>query len=136
MSPKCWRERITVTLWRISWRSDTNMSAPHWSRNTTIEKRMAGAFATHLLMTMAILSKADNRYVDLQIMPFSPLAMIFVTTQEVPRTVKLMARTSGLVVLTSDDLCRLFCATVSNIPQPLTATWVRDKIRELCENLP
>lgn len=87
------------------------------------------------LAALRIYSKIDDRYTDLDIKPFAPIALIFVTTQEVPRTVKSMGRASGIVVLTSDDLSRLFYASVE-LPQPITAMWVADKIRELCADLP
>ncbi len=87
------------------------------------------------LAALRIYSKIDDRYTDLDIKPFAPVALIFVTTQEVPRTVKNMGRASGIVVLTSDDLCRLFYASIPGLPQAITAVWIAGKIRELCADL-
>src|SRR2546425_403825 len=67
------------------------------------------------LAALKIYSKFDERYEHLDIRPFAPVALVFVTTQEVPRTVKHMARSAGIVVLTSDDLCPLFLAKVESI---------------------
>jgi len=83
-----------------------------------------------------IYSKKEGRYRDLEIRQFAPLALIFVTTQEVPKTVKLMARNAGIVVLTSDDLCSLFLSTAATVPSPITATWVLQEIRNCCQGIP
>lgn len=91
---------------------------------------------TSKLAQLKIYSKIDGRYNDLQIKPFAPLALIFVTSQEVPRTVKNMARAAGVVVLTSDDLCPIFLSTVTNIPAPITSSWVAQEIRAACTNIP
>ncbi len=88
------------------------------------------------LAALKIYSKLDDRYADLDIRPLAPVALIFVTTQEVPRTVKNMARSAGIVVLTSDDLCSLFLSTVETVPDPITSSWVAQKIRTLCDDIP
>ena len=82
-----------------------------------------------------VYSKVDNRYIDLDIKPFSPVALIFITTQEVPRTVKHMARSSGLVVLTSDDLCRLFFAHITLTSSQLSSAAIAEMIRKLCADI-
>jgi hypothetical protein len=53
----------------------------------------------------------------------------------VPLTVKNMARASGIVVLTSDDLATLFLSTVPQLPLPLTAAWVATEIRRSCRDI-
>jgi hypothetical protein len=88
------------------------------------------------LAALKIYSKIDGRYKDLEIKPFAPLALIFVTTQEVPKTVKLMARNAGIVVLTSDDLCSLFLSTLATVPSLITSTWVAQEIRTACQGIP
>jgi hypothetical protein len=88
------------------------------------------------LAALKIYSKIDARYRDLEIKPFAPVALVFVTTQEVPRTVKHMARSAGIVVLTSDDLCPLFLSTVTTVPTPITPAWVTREIRASCQGIP
>lgn len=88
------------------------------------------------LAALKIYSKIDKRYEDLEIKPFAPVALVFVTTQEVPRTVKHMARSAGIVVLTSDDLCPLFLSSVKIVPNPITPAWVAQEIRTLCNDIP
>lgn len=87
------------------------------------------------LAALKIYSKIDRRYEDLDIKPFAPVALVFVTTQEVPRTVKHMARSAGIVVLTSDDLCPLFLSKVTTVPSPITPAWVAQEIRTLCNDI-
>jgi hypothetical protein len=88
------------------------------------------------LATLKIYSKFDDRYNDLEIKPFAPVALLFVTTQEIPRTVKNMARAAGIVVLTSDDLCRIFLSTVETLPNQVASSWVGQVIRALCNDIP
>jgi hypothetical protein len=83
-----------------------------------------------------VYSKLDERYNDLSIPPFAPLALVFITTQEIPRTVKNMSRLAGIVVLASDDLFSLFTASVDRLPTPLTSQWIAMELRHLCENIP
>ena len=87
------------------------------------------------LAALKIYSKIDERYKDLEIKPFAPVALVFVTTQEVPRTVKHMARSAGIVILTSDDLCPLFLSTLATVPSPITSTWVAQEIRNSCQGI-
>ena len=88
--------------------------AKHYSECKVGSKDIREFVGSSRLATLKIYSKIDGRYTDLDIKPFAPVALIFVTTQEVPRTVKHMARASGIVVLTSDDLCRLFLPLLNN----------------------
>jgi hypothetical protein len=88
------------------------------------------------LAALKIYSKIDERYGDLEIRPFAPVALVFVTTQEVPRTVKHMARAAGIVVLTSDDLFPIFLSSVATLPNPIASTWVAQEIRNVCNDIP
>ena len=51
-----------------------------------------------------IFSTVDAKYDDLTIRPFGPTVMVFLTTQELPFTVKTIGRNAGIVVLSAQDL--------------------------------
>jgi len=51
-----------------------------------------------------IFSTVDQRYAALRIKPFGPTVMVFMTTQEIPRTVKTMGQNFGIVVLSAQDI--------------------------------
>jgi hypothetical protein len=87
------------------------------------------------LAQLKIYSKIGGRYNDLEIKPFAPLAIIFVTSQEVPRTVKNMANAAGIVVLASDDLCPIFLSSVTTMPASITSAWVAQEIRTACTGI-
>lgn len=55
-----------------------------------------------------IFSSVDNKYDDLVIKPFGPTVLVFLTSQEVPQTVKRLATKAGLVVFTSVDIYNIF----------------------------
>lgn len=78
-----------------------------------------------LLARHKIYSTLDEKYTDLDILPLAALAHIFVTTEEIPKTVKLLSMRSGVIVLSSDDLFDILMSTWPNPPKPLTNTWIK-----------
>ena len=55
-----------------------------------------------------IFSSVDNKYNDLVIKPFGPTILVFLTTQEIPQTVKRVAAKAGLIVFTPVDIYNIF----------------------------
>ncbi|OGW71348.1 MAG: hypothetical protein A2047_00050 [Omnitrophica bacterium GWA2_41_15] len=68
-------------------------------------REFVGAFG---LAIHKIFSSVDDKYEQLEIKPFGPAVLVFLTTQEVPQTVKRLATRSGIVVLTTEDIYEMF----------------------------
>lgn len=68
-------------------------------------REFIGAFD---LAVHKIFSTVDDRYELLEIKPFGPNVLVFLTTQEVPRTVKQLATGAGILVLTAEDIYEMF----------------------------
>jgi hypothetical protein len=77
----------------------------------------------------------DERYEQLEILPLSPLAHVFITSEEIPRTVKLLSNRSGVVVLTSDDLFVILMKKWPKRPNPLTKEWIANQLKECIDKI-
>jgi len=55
-----------------------------------------------------IYSTADDKYVQLETRPLAPLALFLISSGEVTRKAKGLARRAGVFILTSNDLFVLF----------------------------
>lgn len=83
-----------------------------------------------------IYSTVDERYSDLNIPPFAPVGLLFITTEEVPLTVKRLGIRAGIVVLTSDDLYDLLMSGWLKRPKNLTKGWILKQIRNSIKDIP
>jgi hypothetical protein len=81
--------------------------AKHYKRHPVGSSHLREFVGSRELAMHRIYSE-DHRYEDLIIKPFGPSIMVFVTTAEIPHTVKTMARNAGIVVLGAQDLAVLF----------------------------
>lgn len=82
--------------------------AKHYSKCKIGSKDVREFVGTYTLALHKIYSTVDNRYEELDFAPLSPVCLIFVTSEEIPSTVKRMAERSGMIALSSDDLFRIF----------------------------
>ena len=49
-----------------------------------------------------------EKYADLTFRPFSPVALVYLTSGEVSRSAKILAQNAGVILLASDEMCCLF----------------------------
>lgn len=78
--------------------------AKHYKKTVVGSKDIREFVGSYDMALHKIYSTVDIRYQDLELLPFAPTALVFMTTEEVPRTVKRLSIRSGIVVLSSDDL--------------------------------
>jgi hypothetical protein len=94
-------------------------------------REFIGAFE---LARKRIYSSISDKYPELSLPHYSPVALIFLTTEEVPRTVKLMSRRAGIIVLSSDDICDLFLDSIADKPITIKKDWLHNKFMEMVSN--
>lgn len=82
--------------------------AKHYRKHKVGSSEIREFVGARELAIHKIFSTEDQRYADLEIRPFGPSMMVFITTEELPRTVKLMGKNSGIIVLSAQDLAVIF----------------------------
>ena len=56
----------------------------------------------------------DEKYIDLRINPYSSLVHIFITSEEIKITAKIIALKTGVILLTSSELYEIFADYTKN----------------------
>lgn len=82
--------------------------AKHYKKHKVGSRDIREFVGSRDLAMFKIFSNEDQMYKNLVIKPFGPSVMVFVTTEELPRTVKIMGKNAGIVVLSAQDLAVLF----------------------------
>ena len=103
--------------------------AKHYSECRVGSKDIREFIGSYELALHKIFSTVDTKYPDLTLLPFAPSSLIFMTSEEIPSTVKRMSLRSGVIVLTSDDLFDLLMAYFSPLPAKISKTWLLQKLR-------
>jgi Restriction endonuclease len=94
-------------------------------------------FVGSYVMSMhKIYSTVNEKYPELTLLPFGPTALVFITTQELPHTVKRMSMKSGIIVLSSDDLFDILIGSWGDKPRKIESKWVLGEIRNSIRNIP
>lgn len=110
--------------------------AKHFSDSKVGSKDIREFIGSFDLALHKIYSTVDEKYTDLDILPFAPVGLLFITTEEIPLTVKRLGIRSGVIVLTSDDLHDLLVSSWPRRPKKLTKNWVLKKIRSSIKTIP
>lgn len=110
--------------------------AKHFSSCKVGSKDIREFIGSSQLAVHKIFSTIDDKYSDLEIPPFAPVALLFITTEEVPLTVKRLGVRSGMVILSSDDLYDLLIINWTDSPKKLTKDWFIKKLKECIEDIP
>jgi len=82
--------------------------AKHYKKHKVGSRDIREFVGSVELAVHKIYSIEDKKYTDLTIRPFGPTVMVFVTTEELPRTVKIMGQKTGIVIMSAQDLAVLF----------------------------
>jgi hypothetical protein len=98
--------------------------AKHYGECKVGTKDIREFVGTYALALHKVYSTIDQRYKDLELLPYAPTALIFMTTEEVPNTVKRVASRAGIVVLSSDDLFDILISKLPSKPVQLTSEWL------------
>ncbi len=81
--------------------------AKHYKKNLIGSRDIRELIGSAELAMFRIFSTVDEKYEDLNIKPYGPCILVLITTEEIPRTVKLIGRNAGIVVLSAQDLAIL-----------------------------
>jgi hypothetical protein len=110
--------------------------AKHYNECRVGTKEVREFVGSYDLAVHKIYSTVDARYQELDIPPFAPVALLFLTTEEIADTVKRLATRSGIIVLTSDDLFEILLATVRPKPKSVTRVWLRTRVNAAARDIP
>jgi len=110
--------------------------AKHYSECKVGTKDIRDFVGSFDLALHKIYSTIDTRYKDLELLPFGPVALIFITSEEVPSTVKRIASRAGVVVLSSDDLYDILLASPVKKPTSISTQWLVDTWVSKIEEIP
>src|SRR5574341_377788 len=81
--------------------------AKHYKKDVVGSRDIREFIGSVELAIHKIYSTIDAKYIDLEIKPFGPCIMVFITTEEIPKTVKLISKNAGIFVLCAQDLAML-----------------------------
>lgn len=110
--------------------------AKHYSECRVGSKDVREFVGSYNLALHQIYSDIDKRYKQLAMLPFAPVSLIFITSEEIPGTVKRLSLRSGVNIFTSDDLFDLLLAHFSPIPAQVSKKWLLQKIRSAINAIP
>jgi hypothetical protein len=82
--------------------------AKHYRKTRVGSRDIREFVGSRELAIHEIFSTEDRKYSDLKLPAYGPISMVFITTEELPRTVKLMGRGAGIIVISAQDLAILF----------------------------
>ncbi|MFA6091983.1 MAG: restriction endonuclease [Elusimicrobiota bacterium] len=110
--------------------------AKHYKKHKVGSRDIREFVGSVELAVHKIFSTHDTKYSDLEIRPFGPSILVFVTTEELPRTVRLMGKNAGIIIVSAQNLAALFLR--ARILR--TSNWRRQRIisalRVSIRNLP
>ncbi len=81
------------------------VQAKHYTKEKIGTRDIREFIGSYDLAVHKIYSTQDEIYVDLTLQPFGPAVLVFMTTQEIPKTVKRLAAKTGVVVMASQEIC-------------------------------
>jgi hypothetical protein len=110
--------------------------AKHYSECKVGSKDIREFVGSYDLALHKVFSTIDTRYKDLDLLPFAPTALLFITSQEIPNTVKRVASRAGIVVLGSDDLFDILLPHLPKRAAAITSTWLKDNWVAKIEKIP
>jgi hypothetical protein len=110
--------------------------AKHFKKAIVGSKDVREFVGSYVLAVYKIDATVDSCYQDLELLPFGPAALIFITTEEVPQTVKRLSLRSGIVVLSSDDLFDLLLRSWGKKPKAPNKQWVLRNLRKVIAEIP
>jgi hypothetical protein len=105
--------------------------AKHYSRCKVGSSDIRELVGTFELARQRIFSTIRDKYPELSLPHYSPVALIFLTTEEVPNSVKRMSRQAGIIVLSSDDICDLLLDSLPNKPSIITKKWIQMELKKI-----
>lgn len=82
--------------------------AKHYVTHGVSTNAVRELIGTNELLLSRIFSTVDERYKELKLEPYSPTALLLMTTHEFPTTVRRLAERSGVFVLEASDLYDVF----------------------------
>jgi len=110
--------------------------AKHYSECRVGSKDIREFVGSYELALHKIYSDIYKKYERLVMLPFGPVSLIFITSEEIPATVKRLSLRSGVVVLTSDDLFDVLLAHFPSVPIKLSKSWLLRTFRSEISKLP
>jgi len=112
--------------------------AKHYKKEKVNAAEIREFVGSATLAKHAIYAVQGEKYSDLSIRPFTPLALIFVTSGEIKITAKILAQKSGIVLLASDELFQLFIQHWSNgnVKVKYTKSGFTERLRREFKGIP
>lgn len=111
--------------------------AKHYNKHKIGSRDLREFVGSKELAVHKIFSTVDEKYTDLSIKPFGPTVLVFITTQEIPRTVKLMGKHAGILVFSAQDLSIMLSkAGVINLRSNRTSKNLARAIRASLQEIP
>lgn len=88
--------------------------AKHYKSNAVSTNEIRELVGTKELLLAKAFSTIDKKYAELRLLNYAPAAIVLITTEEIPATVRRLAQNSGAFVLAASDLRQLL---EPNIPR-------------------
>jgi hypothetical protein len=82
--------------------------AKHYKSNAVSTNEIRELVGTKELLLAKAFSTIDKKYTELRLLNYAPTAIVLITTEEIPATVRRLAKNSGAFVLAASDLRHLF----------------------------
>lgn len=112
--------------------------AKHYLKNRVSSNEIREFVGAAALAKFDIYAVQGEKYPELDMRPFAPVALIFVTSGEIKISTKTLARKSGMVVVASDELFQIFRDywNSGGVMFPKTTKKLVDRLRKEIKGLP
>lgn len=98
--------------------------AKHYRQCQVGTKDIRDLVGSYDLALHKVFSTVDIRYKELDLLPFAPVGLVFLTSEEIPLPVKRLASRAGIVVLSSDDLYDVLLSITKSPSTSITKDWL------------
>lgn len=88
--------------------------AKHYITHGVSTNAVRELIGSNELLVSKIFSTVDEKYKELEILPYSPAALLLLTTHEMPSTVRRLAERSGIYVFEATDLYEIFSQNLND----------------------
>ena len=114
------------------------MQAKHYDKEKVCSSDIREFLGSGKLAKYEIYATEGKKYQQLKLRPFSPIALVLVTSGEVKRTARLIAEKAGILLVAASDLCAIFSThwSASKVEIPASPDQLVCLLRQEADRVP
>ncbi len=129
--PRISREPHKFLVWIL-------VQAKHYDKEKVCSSDIREFLGSGKLAKYEIYATEGKKYQQLKLRPFSPIALVLVTSGEVKRTARLIAEKAGILLVAASDLCAIFSThwSASKVEIPASPDQLVCLLRQEADRVP